>query len=208
MPPAAFESGCDPLSDFQETFRRYFGPGPTGTEASTLVRVDRFVTPLGPMLIAADDTRLGLLEFVDRRRLPNQVKRLRTRLNAAFEPGRNDLIAQTELEIGEYFAGKRRDFEIPLVAPGTRFQETVWEALTRIPYGETMSYGALATAVGRPGAVRAVGTSSGLNALAIVVPCHRVVGADGKLVGYAGGLWRKKRLLELEEIVVSGKPVA
>jgi len=203
----AFASGFDSLSGFQEAFQRYFGASPTERDASTPIRVDRFGTPLGPMLVAATDTHLCLLEFVDRRLLPNQVKRLRTHLNAAFVPGRNDLIAQTEREIGEYFEGKRRDFAIPLVAPGTEFQKTVWEALTRIPYGETMSYGELATAIGRPGAVRAVGTTNGLNALAIVVPCQRVVGADGKLVGYGGGLWRKERLLELEESVVSGKPV-
>jgi len=89
------------------------------------------------------------------------------------------------------------------VTPGTEFQESVWAALTRIPYGQTVSYSTLAAEVGRPAAVRAVGTTNGLNALAIIVPCHRVVGADGKLVGYGGGLWRKKRLLELEQAIAA-----
>ena len=196
---AAFESGYGSLSGFQEAFQRYFGGSPTDASGSTVIRIDRFTTPLGPMLVGATDTRLCLLEFVDRRMLPTQVKRLRRRLDAVFVPDRNSLIEQTELEIGEYFAGGRREFTVPTVAPGTEFQEAVWTALTRIPYAQTVSYGELAATVGRPGAVRAVGTTNGLNALAIVVPCHRVVGADGKLVGYGGGLWRKKRLLELEK---------
>lgn len=91
-----------------------------------------------------------------------------------------------------------------MVTPGTDFQEDVWSALLRIPYGETRSYAEIATEIGRPAAVRAVGRANGLNALAIVVPCHRVVGADGRLVGYGGGLWRKKRLLELEQASTGG----
>ena len=195
---AAYESGYGSLSGFQEAFQRYFGGSPTVTSSSTVIRVDRFTTPLGPMLVGATASRLCLLEFVDRRMLPTQVQRLRRRLDAVFVPDRNDISEQIELEIGEYFAGRRREFTVPTVAPGTDFQEEVWAALTRIPYGQTCSYAELAAAVGRPAAVRAVGTTNGLNALAIIVPCHRVVGADGKLVGYGGGLWRKKRLLELE----------
>ena len=195
---AAFESGYGSLSGFQEAFQRYFGASPTDVYASTVIFIDRFTTPLGAMLVGATDAHLCLLEFVDRRMLPAQVQRLRKRLDAAFVPGRNDIIEQTEVEIGQYFQGERRRFSVPIVSPGTDFQEEVWSALAGIPYGQTVSYGELAKRVGRPGAVRAVGTTNGLNALAIVVPCHRVVGADGKLVGYGGGLWRKKRLLELE----------
>ena len=194
----AFENGYGSLSGFNEAFQRYFGASPTAAAGSTTIHVDRFTTPLGPMLVGATDTRLCLLEFVDRRMLPAQVQRLRRRLHAVFVPDRNGIIAQTEQEIGDYFAGRRREFTVPIVTPGTDFQEAVWAALASIPYGETASYGDLAAAVGRPSAVRAVGTTNGLNALAIIVPCHRVIGADGKLVGYGGGLWRKKRLLELE----------
>jgi len=195
---AAFESGYGSLSGFHEAFQRYFGASPTGLDGATVVRVDRLMTPLGPMLVGATDRHLCLLEFVDRRMMPLQVKRLRQRLGAVFVPDRNHIIEQTRKEIGAYFDGRRRDFTLPTVTPGTDFQEAVWSALTRIPYGQTISYSDLAAQVGRPAAVRAVGTTNGLNALAIIVPCHRVVGADGKLVGYGGGLWRKKRLLELE----------
>lgn len=199
MTRATFESGYGSMFGFQEAFQRYFGDSPTDTSGSTVIRIDRLTTPLGPMLVGATDTRLCLLEFVDRRMLPTQVQRLRRRLDAVFVPDRNGLIEQTELEIGEYFAGRRCEFTVPTVAAGTDFQETVWTALTHIPYAQTVSYGELAATIGRPEAMRAVGTANGLNALAIVVPCHRVVGADGKLVGYGGGLWRKKRLLKLEK---------
>ena len=198
VPRAAFESEYGLLSGFNEAFQRYFGASPTGVEGSTTIRIDRFTTPLGPMLVGATDTRLCLLEFVDRRMLPAQVQRMRRRLGAVFVPDRNGITEQTECEIGEYFEGSRRDFTVPIVTPGTEFQEAVWSALRRIPYGQTVSYRDLAEEVGRPGAVRAVGTTNGLNALAIVVPCHRVIGADGKLVGDGGGVWRKMRLLELE----------
>ncbi len=196
---AAFESGYGSLSGFHEAFQRYFGASPTDLDGATVVRVDRLMTPLGPMLVGATDQHLCLLEFVDRRMMPLQVKRLRRRLGAVFIPDRNDIIEQTRQEIDAYFDGTRRDFTVPIVTPGTDFQESVWSALTRIPYGQTVSYSDLAKQVGRPAAVRAVGTTNSLNALAIIVPCHRVVGADGKLVGYGGSLWRKKRLLELEE---------
>ena len=204
---AAFDSGYGSLSGFQEAFQRYFGASPTRIDNTTIVRVDRITTPLGPMLVAATDTQLCLLEFVDRRMLPTQVQRLRRRLGAVFIPDRNDIINQTEAEVAEYFRGKRKEFSITIVTPGTDFQQEVWAALTRIPYGQTVSYSDLATTVGRPAAVRAVGTTNGLNALAIIVPCHRVIGADGKLVGYGGGLWRKKRLLELE-IQTAAAPAA
>jgi AraC family transcriptional regulator of adaptative response/methylated-DNA-[protein]-cysteine methyltransferase len=126
------------------------------------------------------------------------VRRIRERLGAVFVPGRNRIVEETAEDLEEYFEGARRHFRARLEMPGTAFQREVWQALGEIPYGETRSYGDLARAVGRPSAVRAVGRANGLNALAIVVPCHRVVGADGKLVGYGGGLWRKQRLLDLE----------
>jgi AraC family transcriptional regulator, regulatory protein of adaptative response / methylated-DNA-[protein]-cysteine methyltransferase len=195
---AAFDSGYESLSGFQEAFRRYFGSAPTDLGESTVVHVDRIGTPLGPMLVAATNEALCLLEFVDRRALPTQISRIRKGLDAVFVPDRNSLIDRTAAEVEAYFAGSLRDFTIPTRAPGTDFQQAVWDALCEIPYGETRSYGQMATTVGRPAAVRAVGRANGLNALAIVVPCHRVVGADGKLVGYGGGVWRKQKLLSIE----------
>lgn len=195
---AAFASGFDSLSGFHEAFQRYFGAAPSSVDGTAVVRVDRLSTPLGPMLVGATDEALCLLEFIDRRALPTQVRRLRQGLRATFVPGRTEVIARTQEQIGAYFAGQLRAFSLPLTMPGTEFQLLVWQALQRIPYGETRSYADLAGQIGRPAAVRAVGTTNGLNALAIVVPCHRVVGADGRLTGYGGGLWRKQRLLELE----------
>jgi AraC family transcriptional regulator of adaptative response/methylated-DNA-[protein]-cysteine methyltransferase len=195
---AAFESGYDSLSGFQDAFRQYFGTTPTDLGGATVVEVSRLPTPLGPMLAGASEEALVLLEFVDRRALPTQVRRIRERLGAVFVPGRNRLIDQAERELTEYFDGTRRDFRTAITTAGTPFQREVWEALQEIPYGETRSYGELASALGRPKAVRAVGRANGHNALAIIVPCHRVVGAHGKLVGYGGGLWRKRRLLDIE----------
>jgi AraC family transcriptional regulator of adaptative response/methylated-DNA-[protein]-cysteine methyltransferase len=195
---AAFDVGYDSLSGFQDAFRQYFGASPTDLEGATVLEVSRVPSPLGPMLAVASPEALVLLDFVDRRALPTQVQRIRERMQAVFVPGRPPLVDRAETELAEYFAGKRRHFDLPTAQPGTGFQHEVWAALADIPYGETRSYGSLARDLGRPTAVRAVGRANGHNALAIVVPCHRVVGAGGKLTGYGGGLWRKQRLLDLE----------
>ncbi|HUF75404.1 MAG TPA: methylated-DNA--[protein]-cysteine S-methyltransferase [Longimicrobiales bacterium] len=205
---AAFEAGYDSLSGFQEAFRRYFGSSPTTLEGATVVRVDRIATPMGLMLAAATEDELVMLEFVDRRMLPTQVRRVRERLGAVFAPDSSEVLARTARALAAYFDGDLRSFDVPLLPLGTPFQTDVWEALREIPYGETESYAQLARRVGRPSAVRAVGRANGMNALAIVVPCHRVVGADGKLVGYGGGLWRKQRLLDLEAGTVTSSPTA
>jgi AraC family transcriptional regulator of adaptative response/methylated-DNA-[protein]-cysteine methyltransferase len=194
----AFEVGYDSLSGFQEAFRRYFGDPPTSLEDATIAFVDRIATPLGPMLAAATDEGLCLLEFVDRRMLPRQVERVRRRLGVVFAPGRNAVVDRTSEQLAAYFAGTLEDFDIPLLPCGTEFQREVWARLLDIPSGQTRSYADIAREVGRPAAVRAVGTANGANALAVVIPCHRVVGADGRLAGYGGGVWRKRKLLELE----------
>jgi AraC family transcriptional regulator of adaptative response/methylated-DNA-[protein]-cysteine methyltransferase len=195
---AALESGYDSLSGFQEAFRQYFGSSPTRLEGSVIAKVDRIATPLGPMLVAATDEALLLLEFADRRQLANQVKRIGRRLGVVYVPESNPLIRRAAKELGEYFAGERRDFTVPMLPVGTEFELEVWSALREIPFGETRSYADIARRVGRPDAVRAVGRANGMNALAIVIPCHRVVGSDGQLVGYGGGLWRKEKLLSVE----------
>jgi len=200
----AYEVGYESLSGFQEAFRRYFGDPPTNLERATLAYVDRVVTPLGPMLVAATDEALCLLEFVDRRMLPRQVERIRRRMGVVFTPGRNEVIAHAEREIEAYFQGRLEWFTVPIEMSGSDFQRAVWNELLAIPTGETRSYADIAAAVGRPTAVRAVGTANGANALAIVIPCHRVIGADGRLAGYGGGLWRKQRLLDLEREGVEG----
>lgn len=161
-------------------------------------------TPLGPMLAAATDTGVCLLEFLDRRMLSTQMAILERRVGRVV-PGRHAHLERLQAELIEYFAGARRHFSVPLVVPGSPFERGVWDELRRIPAGETRSYDALALALGRPGAARAVGRANGRNRLAIVIPCHRVIGADGALTGYGGGLWRKQALLDLEAVAPSGR---
>jgi AraC family transcriptional regulator of adaptative response/methylated-DNA-[protein]-cysteine methyltransferase len=195
---AAFASGYDSLSGFNQAFRRLLGNSPTAVKDAPLLTIARIPSALGPMVAAADERALLLLEFADRRMLETQLATLRRRLGCGFAPGTNGVIERVTRELGEYFAGRRRSFATLLATPGTEFQQAVWRRLERIPYGETISYSALARALGRPDAARAVAKAVGDNRIAILVPCHRVVGANGDLTGYGGGLWRKKRLLEIE----------
>jgi AraC family transcriptional regulator of adaptative response/methylated-DNA-[protein]-cysteine methyltransferase len=195
---AAFASGYGSLSGFHEAFRNLLGRSPTKARDAPLLVITRIPTPLGPMVAAADERALFLLEFADRRMLETQLRTLRRRLGCAFAPGTNGVLERTAGELAEYFAGARRRFEVALATPGTPFQQAVWRRLARIPAGETVTYGALARDLGRAAAVRAVAKAVGDNRIAILVPCHRVVGKDGSLTGYGGGLWRKRRLLEIE----------
>jgi AraC family transcriptional regulator, regulatory protein of adaptative response / methylated-DNA-[protein]-cysteine methyltransferase len=195
---AALDHGYDSLSGFNDAFRRLFGAPPTRTDAGKVVTVARILTPLGPMLAGGMDRGLCLLEFVDRRMLKTQIERLRRGLGAAFVPGTLPVLETTAEEIAGYFRGERRAFTVPLVTPGSEFQRGVWERLRGIPYGRTTSYGELARELGRPSAVRAVARANGDNRIAVIIPCHRVVGKDGALTGYGGGLWRKEKLLALE----------
>lgn len=195
---AAFDAGYDSLSGFHEAFRSYFGAAPTELDGARVVRITRLPTPLGPMLAGVGDEALHLLEFTDRRMLESQIGRLRRRLGAVFVPDTAELTERLRAELGGYFAGTRTAFDLPLDPVGSGFQHEVWARLAEIPYGETRSYADIAAAVGRPNAVRAVGTANGANPIAVVVPCHRVVASDGSLSGYGGGVWRKRRLLELE----------
>jgi len=194
---AAVESGYDSLSGFQDAFRQHFGANPTSLDAP-VIKVTRLTTPLGPMLIGATDEGVVLLEFVDRRQLAAQIRRIGQRLGGVFVPDASPVADRVTSQVTGYFDGTQRSFELPLQPLGSDFEREVWDALLEIPYGETRSYAEIAVQVGLPAAVRAVGRANGMNALAIVIPCHRVVGSDGRLVGYGGGLWRKERLLELE----------
>ncbi|NNF11725.1 MAG: bifunctional transcriptional activator/DNA repair protein Ada [Gemmatimonadetes bacterium] len=205
---AAFEVGYDSLSGFQEAFRRYFGDAPTVVSGARVAHVARLATPLGPMLAATTDDRVHLVEFIDRRGLQAQIRRVGRRSRLVFTPGSTRLTDALEAQLGEYFEGTRRSFDLPLAPAGSDFQASVWEALLAIPYGETRSYADIAKSVGRPAAVRAVGSANGANALAVIIPCHRVVRADGSLSGYGGGVWRKRRLLELEQATLEGQSPA
>lgn len=147
-------------------------------------------SPVGPLLLAASDTALVAIEFRHNR---HPVRR-----GADWHQGDNAVLRQAQRELADYFDGTRRTFDVPLAPQGTAFQRQVWQALAGIPYGATWSYRELAQRVGRPAAVRAVGAANGRNPLPIVVPCHRVIGADGSLTGFGGGLDTKAFLLRLE----------
>jgi AraC family transcriptional regulator of adaptative response/methylated-DNA-[protein]-cysteine methyltransferase len=195
---AAYGNGYDSLSGFQEALRRITGRSPSRSRGTTAVHLSRVLTPLGPMLLGATDEGVCLLEFTDRRMLETQLRRLERRLDCVFVPGANDVARRLEAELEAYFAGTLRTFTTPLDLRGTPFQQRVWEALLEIPYGETRSYADQAERIGAPAAVRAVARANGDNRIAIVVPCHRVIGKDGELTGYGGGLWRKRFLLDHE----------
>ena len=199
---SAFDHGFESLSGFNDAFKRLFGTSPGRSGATSLVTMTRYLSPLGPMLVGATDEAVCLLEFADRRMLQTQLQRLAGRLGCSFAPGTNPIIDLAADELESYFAGELTRFTMPVSAPGTDFQTAVWDRLLEIPYGTTVSYGDLARALGRASAVRAVARAVGDNRIAVVVPCHRVVGADGSLTGYGGGLWRKQKLLDHERMRV------
>lgn len=196
---AAFDSGYNSLSGFNSGYQSILGTSPKASKDKMIINITRFTTPLGPMFACANNEGICLLEFTDRRMLETEFRELRQRMNAEILPGLNEHLVLIQKELAEYFAGTRRVFTVPLVTPGTMFQLEVWGALLKIPYGETRSYKQQAALIQRPNAVRAVGTANGCNRIAIVIPCHRVIGEDGKLTGYAGGLAKKKWLLDHEK---------
>jgi AraC family transcriptional regulator of adaptative response/methylated-DNA-[protein]-cysteine methyltransferase len=194
---AVFETGYESHSGFRDAFKRAFGRPPGQAVTADCIRVSWVDTPVGPMIAGATDKGLCLLEFTDRRMLEHQIDVLGRRFKTTLVPGSHKYLTQLETELAEYFAG-RRTFDVPVYAPGSPFEERVWRALLTIPHGETRSYEDIARQVGSPRGVRAVGRANGLNRIAIVIPCHRVVNKSGELGGYGGGLWRKRRLLHLE----------
>ena len=194
----AYRNGFESLSGFNDAVRRLAGRSPGQARDARVVHVTRVPTPIGPMIAGATEDALCLLEFADRESLETKLERAADRLDAVLAPGETEVTRLATDELARYFAGELTTFATPLDVPGTGFQQAVWSALREVPYGETISYGEQARRIGRPDAVRAVARANGDNRIAIIVPCHRVIGADGSLTGYGGGLWRKRRLLELE----------
>ena len=195
---AAFDAGYESLSGFTDSFKKTAGFKPTASAARELIAVTRILTPLGPMFAGAEPEGICLLEFADRRMLETQLARLRRLFGTEFVPGDSPHFKVLSAQLEEYFQGRRREFSVPLAAAGTAFQEKVWTILRGIPYGTTRSYEQQAAILGDPRSIRAVARANGDNRIAILIPCHRVIGKDGKLVGYGGGLWRKQYLLDLE----------
>jgi AraC family transcriptional regulator, regulatory protein of adaptative response / methylated-DNA-[protein]-cysteine methyltransferase len=196
---AAVHSGYESLSGFAAGFRATFGASPSRAAQRNVIQLARFATPLGPMVACATDLGVCLCEFSDRRMLEAELADLQQRLHALILPAHdNSHLTQLQAELRQYFAGARRSFDVPLQTPTTPFRQRVWDELRTIPYGETRSYAEQAARIGKPTAVRAVAAANGQNRIAIVIPCHRVIGADGRLTGYAGGLARKQWLLDHE----------
>jgi AraC family transcriptional regulator of adaptative response/methylated-DNA-[protein]-cysteine methyltransferase len=171
-----------------------------------MIKLIKIETPLGEMVAGATDEGICLLEFTDRRMLPTEYKDLTRLLKTTFEDGENRHLKFLKKQLNEYFDGKRKEFDIRLVTPGTEFQQAVWQELKSIPFGTTRSYQEQAIALNKPDSIRAVANANGMNRISIVIPCHRVIGSDGRLTGYGGGLKRKKWLLDHEK-KYSGKAV-
>lgn len=196
---SAYENGFDSLSAFVDSFKNSTGFSPKESKYKNVITVTRIPTLLGPMLAGTTDEGVCLLEFTDRRMIETQIARLKKYLKAELLPGESPFFEILTKELKEYFIGKRKEFSVPLVTPGTDFQQSVWKVLQEIPYGKTRSYKEQAIAIGNLKAIRAVATANGDNRIAILVPCHRVIGSDGQMTGYGGGIWRKQWMIQMEK---------
>ncbi len=195
---AQHDASFDSASAFRAAFARLLGCAPSALQTHGSLRATWIPTPLGDMIAVSSRKHLHMLEFVDRKGLPRQLKRLQISSNGQLGIGSMPPSEQAEAELSDYFAGRSARFETPLAQAGSPFTRAVWDALREIPAGETRSYTDIARRIGRPSATRAVARANGANQIALMIPCHRVIGADGSLTGYGGGLWRKQRLIEIE----------
>lgn len=196
---AQIDAGFESASAFRAAFSRLIGQPPGQFSRDALLMADWIETPLGSLIAVSCRHALHLLEFIDRKALPRELAKLQKGSSGGIGFGRPAPTEQVAAELTRFFAGESAQFETPLALHGTEFEQQVWRALQQIPAGETRSYSQLAQGIGRPSAVRAVARANGINQLALIVPCHRVVGTDGSLTGYGGGLWRKQRLIEIEQ---------
>lgn len=195
---AQLEAGYESPSGFRAAFQRLLGDAPAAALGRELLSFDWLETPIGPMVAIGDATHLHLLEFHDRKALPTELAALKRATRSAIVPGRTAPIDRIEGELKAYFTGDMGPFQTPLAPGGTPFERNVWEKLVKIPAGRTRSYGDIAREVATIQSARAVAHANGSNRIAIVIPCHRCLGADGSLTGYGGGLWRKQWLLRHE----------
>lgn len=195
---AQLEAGFESGSGFRAAFARVLGLSPTKFTGDELVKADWLDTPIGAMIAVADARHLLMLEFFERKSLATELRSIQKAAKGRIGVGRFSPIDQIEAELTAFFAGESAEFKTPLAPVGTPFSKTVWAALRAIPAGRTQSYADVARSIGQPTATRAVARANGANPIAIVVPCHRVIGSDGTLTGYGGGLWRKRWLIEHE----------
>lgn len=199
----AFDSGFESLSGFNNSFKSIFGVSPTKSKSQNIITIKRIETKLGTMFCCATDDGICLLEFTDRKMLETELKNLAKKFNATILQGNNIHFKILENQLSEYFEGKRKIFNVPLVMQGSDFQNIVWSQLQTIEFGKTRSYKEQAISINKPESVRAVAKANGMNRISIIIPCHRVIGSDGKLTGYGGGIWRKKWLLEFENNIIN-----
>ena len=198
----ALDNGYESLSGFNDSFKNVFGVSPKNSKMEKIVDLKRIETPLGTMIACANENGICMLEFSDRKALPTELKDISKHFDANIVQGENPHFKTLEKELEEYFEGKLKDFTVPLAPVGTDFQKKVWKILRTIPYGTTRTYQQQADILGNPKAVRAVANANGLNKISIIIPCHRVIGSNGTLTGYGGGIWRKQKLLELEKAIL------
>ncbi|ARO15295.1 AraC family transcriptional regulator, regulatory protein of adaptative response / methylated-DNA-[protein]-cysteine methyltransferase [Ketogulonicigenium robustum] len=206
---AQHEASFESASAFRAAFARLLGCAPADLRADALLRATWIPTPLGDMIAVSSHTHLHLLEFVDRKALPAELRRLQAAARQPIGVGAQPPSDQAAAELADYFAARSSRFTTPLAVAGSAFTQSVWDALRTIPAGQTRSYSDIARQIGRPSAVRAVARANGANQIALMIPCHRVIGADGALTGYGGGLWRKQRLIEIErKLMILNKEIA
>lgn len=200
---AAASADYDSVSGFCDALRKRSGAPSSHSRNRLAIKVQQVASPLGPIMVAGTEDAVYLVEFWDRRMLETQFTVLEKRIGAVFFPGETSATRSMARELEAYFEGKLDVFKTPIQSPGTDHQRQVWENLLSVPLGQTWTYQQLATFTGKPKAVRSVARAVGENRFAIVIPCHRIVGADGNLTGYGGGLWRKRYLLEHERNAIS-----
>lgn len=164
-----------------------------------IIQTTRYVSPIGELILGEKDGRLCMCDWVCEPHHCAVIRQMERHLNIKFIEEKSPIIVQAIMQLDEYFAAQRREFDLPLGFIGTEFQQAVWQELQRIPYGTTISYGELARRIGNPRGVRAVARANAINPMSIIVPCHRVIGSDGRLSGYGGGAAAKEFLINLEQ---------
>ncbi|VAW11559.1 Methylated-DNA--protein-cysteine methyltransferase [hydrothermal vent metagenome] len=196
---SAFESGYDSLSGFNESYRSLFGESASKSRNKNVINVLRFSSPIGSIIACATEKGLCYLGFIGQKHIEKQFAEIQKQFNAIILPGKNIHLTKVRKEVNEYFDGNRKEFSVSLDIIGTDFRKQVWNELLKIPYGKTVSYKEQALAMNNQKAIRAVASANGANKISIIIPCHRVVGSNGSLTGYAGGLHRKSWFLNFEK---------